>query len=86
MLSCLGERMFPIIPKSKTIQQVFTLSLADRIKGSVKLLVRFLCNISPCGIGHIGIGDKQHIPWDTDPIEVKKETFYILMGFVIDKN
>ena len=57
MLRCLRQRMFHIVLKPKTVQQVFTLSIADCIKGGVKFFVRFLCNINLCGIGHIGIGD-----------------------------
>ncbi len=35
-------------------------------------------------IGILLLGEA--IPWDTDPIEMKKEPFYRLMGFVIDKS
>ena len=58
MLRCLRQRMLYIVLKSETVQQIFTLSIADCIKGGVKFFVRFLCNINLCGIGHIGIGDK----------------------------
>ena len=58
MFRCLRQRMFHIVLKSKTVQQVFTLSIADRIKGGVDFFVRFLGNINLCGIGYIGIGDK----------------------------
>ena len=49
--------MLYIVLKSETVQQIFTLSIADCIKGGVKFFVRFLCNINLCGIGNIGIGD-----------------------------
>lgn len=58
MLCCFCQRMLHIVLKSKTVQQVFTLSVADCIKGSVKFFVRFLGNINLCGIGHVGIRDK----------------------------
>jgi RimJ/RimL family protein N-acetyltransferase len=35
-------------------------------------------------IGILLLGEA--IPWDTDPVEMKNEPFYRLMGFVIDKS
>ena len=58
MLCRLRQRMLHIVFKPKTVQQIFTISVADCIKGGVKFFVRFLCNINLCGIGHIGIGCK----------------------------
>ena len=38
MLRCLRQRMLYIVLKSETVQQIFTLSIADCIKGGVKVV------------------------------------------------
>jgi len=43
----------------------------------------FLVKADDKYIGMLLLGEA--IPWDTDPVEMKKEPFYRLMGFVIDK-
>lgn len=43
----------------------------------------FLVRADEKYIGLLLLGEA--IPWDTDPEEMKKEPFYRLMGFVIDK-
>ena len=48
MLRCLRQRMLHIILKPQTVQQVFTLSIAECIKGGVNFFVRFLGNINLC--------------------------------------
>lgn len=43
-------------------------------------LIRY--NRTPVALVLLG----EAIPWETDPPEMKKEPFYRLMGFVVDKN
>lgn len=43
----------------------------------------FLVKANEKYIGLLLLGEA--IPWDTDPVEMRKEPFYRLMGFVIDK-
>lgn len=43
----------------------------------------FLVKADDRYVGLLLLGEA--IPWDTDPVELKKEPFYRLMGFVIDK-
>jgi len=43
----------------------------------------FLVKADENYVGLLLLGEA--IPWDTDPVEMKKEPFYRLMGFVIDR-
>ena len=43
----------------------------------------FLVKVDEQHVGLLLLGEA--IPWDTDPVEMQKEPFYRLMGFVIDK-
>jgi len=63
---------------------------ADKIMGITEYGVKhgcightFLVKADARYVGLLLLGEA--IPWETDPVEMKKEPFYRLMGFVIDK-
>jgi len=43
----------------------------------------FLIKVDDHYVGMLLLGEA--IPWDTDPVEMQREPFYRLLGFVIDK-
>ncbi len=61
-----------------TIMEITDYGLTHHLIGHT-----YLIRIDGRAVGLILLGEG--IPWETDPPEVKKEPFYRLMGFVIDR-
>ena len=67
------------VDNAETIMEITDYGVAHNCLGHT-----YLVKLGQTYIGLLLLGEA--IPWDTDPAEMRKELFYRLMGFVIDRD